>query len=140
MLNRLQSHSAAGRIMSMTPTAIEPATFRILAQCLNQPHHNWPQLHTITEIYMSYILDISRFLRLEASHNISENVSVTEICTFIEFYTAYNGNSVSTFRDNLPTHFQGSRSPIIMMRISLSFFRWKGKKQNLPSGACLSPE
>ena len=64
-------------------------------------------------------------------HNISKNVSVNEIWDFLEFYTAYSGNSVPTFRDNLSVHFQGSINPIIMTRVFLSFFRRKGKKQNL---------
>jgi hypothetical protein len=35
-LNRPQGHSAAGRIMSVTPSGIEPATSRLVALCLNQ--------------------------------------------------------------------------------------------------------
>jgi predicted nucleic acid-binding protein len=54
---------------------------------------------------MSDILDISRCLSLEVPRDISENVSVTEICVLLEFYTAYSGNSVPTFRDNLSIHF-----------------------------------
>ena len=121
----------AGRIKPMTQSGIETATLRIVAQCLKQLGHRSPQLHTITEVYLSDILDISLCLRLEVPHNISKNVSVTEICV-LQFYTAYSDNSVPTFRDNLSIHFQGSRSPIIMTRISLFVFLWKGKKQNLP--------
>ena len=45
---RPQGHSAAEGIMSMknsvTLSGIEPATFRLLAQCLNQLRHRVPRL------------------------------------------------------------------------------------------------
>ena len=43
-LSRPQGHSAIGRIMSMTPSGIEPATFRFVAQNLNHCATAVPEL------------------------------------------------------------------------------------------------
>ena len=46
-LSQLQAHSAAGRIMSMTPLGNETATFWLAAQCLNQLCHRVPHIYTV---------------------------------------------------------------------------------------------
>ena len=39
------------RLMSMTPSEIEPATFRFAAQCLNQMRHRVPPHYVRTSAY-----------------------------------------------------------------------------------------
>jgi hypothetical protein len=43
-LSRLQGHGAAGSFKSKTQFGIEPATFQLVAQCLNQLRHRVPPL------------------------------------------------------------------------------------------------
>ena len=40
----MQSHSVAGRILSVIQSGNEPATFRLVAQCLNQLRNRVPLL------------------------------------------------------------------------------------------------
>jgi hypothetical protein len=53
-LSQPQKHSAAGSIVPMTPSGIEPATVWVVAQCLKQFRHSVPNCYVISvNIYQS---------------------------------------------------------------------------------------
>jgi hypothetical protein len=73
-LSRPQGHSAIGRIMSMTPSGIEPATFRFVAQHLNDcatavPPYRIVRYHNPEDPFQSRLLVIIvLYILLSSSH------------------------------------------------------------------------
>jgi hypothetical protein len=74
-LSRSQDRSAAGRIKAvkipLTPLGIEPATFRLVAQCFKQPRHCVPGsravrfnkcTHTYSHVYVRTWLYIHTYI------------------------------------------------------------------------------
>ena len=56
-LNRHEDHSAAGRINSLAPSGIEPATFRLAEQSLKQLLHHAPPKTSRLKIFFAFPKD-----------------------------------------------------------------------------------